>query len=211
MKQRQTNEVGRGTKDERVTRKVASEWDGAVRGGMMKDGRRELVWKWGDGWKDPLHACSGRSTATEITAARCVHTASTYRSGVLPWSQEPFTNTWAHPGPCAPTQTSVISTVYKRREKIIRQIHSLNHCCGSWLYTPPGTPQQKYYTSLYILVNCNLTSQLCLPLSPAVISSPGIDCFSLAPNLSAVEVLKWFLSRIGQWNRSNVDCIWTSH
>lgn len=53
MKQRQTNEVWRGTKDERGTPKVASERDGAVRGGMMKDGRRELVWKWGDGWHRP--------------------------------------------------------------------------------------------------------------------------------------------------------------
>lgn len=53
MKQRQTNEVGRGTKDERGAPKVASERDGAVRGGMMKDGRRELVWKWGDGRHRP--------------------------------------------------------------------------------------------------------------------------------------------------------------
>lgn len=73
MKQGQTNEVGRGTKDERVTRKVASEGDGAVRGGMMKDGGRELLWKWGDGWKDPLHACCGLRIATKITAARYVH------------------------------------------------------------------------------------------------------------------------------------------
>lgn len=42
----------------------------------MKDGRRELVRKWGDGWKDPLHACRGLRIATEIT--------STYKSQVLP-------------------------------------------------------------------------------------------------------------------------------
>lgn len=36
------------------TPKVASERDGAARGGMMKDGRRELVWKWGDGWHGPV-------------------------------------------------------------------------------------------------------------------------------------------------------------
>lgn len=79
MKQRQTNEVGRGTKDERVTPKVASEGDGAARGGMMKDGGRKLPWKWGDGWKDPLHACCSLRIATKITATSiwCRHT---YRS-----------------------------------------------------------------------------------------------------------------------------------
>lgn len=76
MKQRQTNEVGGGTRDETVTRKVASEGDGAGRGGMMKDGGRELVWKWGDGWKNPLHVCSGLRIATKITAAWNVHMAS---------------------------------------------------------------------------------------------------------------------------------------
>lgn len=74
MKQRQTNEVRRGTKDIRATPKAASEGDGAVRGGMMKDGGRELLWKWGDGWKDPLHACCGLRIATKITAAWYVHT-----------------------------------------------------------------------------------------------------------------------------------------
>lgn len=98
------------------TPKVASEWDGAVRGGMMKDGRRELVWKRGDGWEDPLHACGGLSIATELTAAQCVHKTSARKSRLLPWSQGTFTNTWAHPGPRAPTQTSVISTVYNQRD-----------------------------------------------------------------------------------------------
>lgn len=113
-----------------------------------------------------------------------------------------FTHMWVHSGPSAPTQTGVISTEFNRREKIIRQIHSLNHCC-MWLLVMQS-PRHPPSASLYILVNCNLASQLCLPLSPAVISSPGTDRFSLTPNLSVVEVWKRFPASIGQWNSSTV-------
>lgn len=54
----QTDEVGKGTGDESVTRKVESEGDGAVRGRMMKDGVGKLVWKWRDGWKRLLASLS---------------------------------------------------------------------------------------------------------------------------------------------------------
>lgn len=64
---------------------------------------------------------------------------------------------------------------YNWREKIIRQIHSLNHFCGFLSYSPPGAHQLKHYTSHYVPVICNPASLLFpLYLSWSVSVSPSI-------------------------------------
>ncbi|TWW65753.1 hypothetical protein D4764_21G0006530 [Takifugu flavidus] len=96
MKQRQTNEVGRGTKDERVTRKVASEGDGApqnsnqdyscTHNGILADEEctpgayprsRSLCCVSRQYNADEVHRCSSGDAAREVRAVHSEQPTST--------------------------------------------------------------------------------------------------------------------------------------